>query len=338
MNILFTSAGRRNYLIAYFKKALQGNGVIVAVDYDPCASALREADIVASVPMINDNNYIQTLKTIIDQHSINLVIPLNDLELPILSKHKFTLEGPKTIIVVSELQMTNLAFDKWKTYQFLVDHHIRTPKTYLNVESTLEAMTNKEIKYPLIIKPRWGTGSIGIYIAENEEQLHLFHKALSIKIKRSILRDIGNLEETIIIQEKIEGDEYGMDILNDLNGNYYGSFAKKKLSMRSGETDKAISVIEERFSNLGKRVGSLTGHLGTMDCDFFVTPTNEIYFLEMNPRFGGGYPFSHEAGANIAEMYILWAKGQKEVTHLNTYKAGMIFSKYDKIIQVNNVK
>jgi carbamoyl-phosphate synthase large subunit len=288
-----------------------------------------------AVPKINDENYIQTLKSIIAQYSINLVIPLNDLELPILSKHKNRLEGPNTTVVVSELPMTTMAFDKWKTYQFLVAHHIKTPKTFLNIKSTLEAMTTKEIKYPLIVKPRWGTGSIGIEVAENEEQLHLFHKTLSIKIKRSILRDIGNLEETIIIQEKIEGDEYGMDILNDLNGNYYGSFAKKKLSMRSGETDKAISVIEERFSDFGKRVGSLTGHTGIMDCDFFVTPTNEIYFLEMNPRFGGGYPFSHEAGANVAKIYILWAMGEKKVSHFNRYKAGLIFSKYDQIIQIN---
>ena len=103
--------------------------------------------------------------------------------------------------------------------------------------------------------------------------------------------------------------------------------------MRSGETDKAISVIDDRFNKIGEIISSNLRHIGILDCDIFVS-NNEFYILELNPRFGGGYPFSHEAGINIAAIYIDWLFGEKDIKQHNKYKSGMLFSKCDKILKI----
>ena len=105
--------------------------------------------------------------------------------------------------------------------------------------------------------------------------------------------------------------------------------------MRSGETDKAVSVISDKFSAVAKIIGENTGHIGNMDCDFFVS-NNEVYFLEMNPRFGGGYPFSHEAGVNTPAIYLAWLNNESNVEKYNNFKPNIAFSKCDRLINISH--
>ena len=125
-----------------------------------------------------------------------------------------------------------------------------------------------------------------------------------------------------------------MDVLNDFEGNYFGTFVRQKMQMRSGETDKAISVIDDKFEQVGKTIGENLKHIGNLDCDVF-EHNGELYVLELNPRFGGGYPFSHEAGNNTAAIYIEWLKGNKNVTQHSNYQSGQMFSKCDRLLKVN---
>lgn len=334
-NILFTCAGRRNYLINYFKEALNGNGQVVAVDMQLSAPALVDADIARKVPGIYDSTYIPTLKKIIQEEKIDAVVSLNDLELPILSKHKEELENQGAKIIISNPDAIGIAFDKWRTFTFFKNIGIDTPKTYLTIQDALAAIQDSELQYPLIIKPRWGSASISIDIVENEEELKLAYKLQHIKVKKSILKNASSedIEKSILIQEKIDGDEYGIDILNDLEGNHYGSFVRKKLAMRSGETDKAVSIVDDRFSEIAKTIAENTGHIGNMDCDFFVKD-DKVYYLEMNPRFGGGYPFSHEAGINTPAIYVSWINGEMDVNRFNNFSAGLMFSKCDRMMPI----
>jgi carbamoyl-phosphate synthase large subunit len=131
----------------------------------------------------------------------------------------------------------------------------------------------------------------------------------------------------------MNGKEYGMDIVNDFEGNYYGTFVREKVNMRSGETDKAASVIDKRFDEIGEIISKHLKHVGSLDCDVFIAG-NKLHVLELNPRFGGGYPFSHEAGINTAAIYIEWLKGNTNVDQFNNYVARKQFSKCDKIIQI----
>lgn len=334
-NILFTCAGRRNYLINYFKEAIGDNGNIVAVDMQLTAPALVDADIAKKVPGIYDENYIPTLKNIIQEEKIDAVISLNDLELPILSKHKEELESLGAKIIISNPKVIALAFDKWKTYTFFTDLGIDTPETYLTLDDALSAIEKGALQYPVIIKPRWGSASISIDIAENEEELKLAYKLQHIKVRRSILSNASaeDMDKSILIQEKINGEEYGIDILNDFEGNHYNSFVRKKMAMRSGETDKAVSVINSKFSEMAKTIAENTEHIGNMDCDFFVKD-DKVYYLELNPRFGGGYPFSHEAGINTPAIYLAWLNGETDVDRFNNFKADLMFSKCDRMMPI----
>ncbi len=337
MNILITCAGRRNYLVRYFKEILKNTGKVIAVDSQLSAPALVDADIALKVPSIYEPDYIETIKKTINDYEVKALFSVNDLELPILSKYRKELEFHGANVIISSEEIIDICLDKWKTFIFFNSMGVLTPRTYLTLEDVRKALLLKEVCFPLIVKPRWGSASIGVDVVENEEELILAFKMQHIKIKRSILNTISsqNSEESIVIQEKVDGDEYGMDILNDFNGNFYGAFVRKKLAMRCGETDKAISVIDSKFTNMAKKIALKTKHIGNMDCDFFVRG-DKIYFLEMNPRFGGGYPFSHKAGINTPGIYISWLNNEKNVDGYNKYKAGVSYSKYDQLMMIPN--
>jgi len=334
-NILFTCAGRRNYLINYFKEALRGNGQVLAADSQLSAPALVDADVAIQVPSIYSKDYIEKLKELVRSHNINAIISLNDLELPILAKHKDEIEQLGAKVIISSPRVIDIAFDKWKTFNFFKEIGVDTPKTYITLSDAQNSLAKGELEFPLVIKPRWGSASIAIDIVENEEELQLAYQLQRLKIQKSILKDasLEDIEKSILIQEKINGDEYGIDILNDFEGKHYGSFIRKKMSMRSGETDKAISVINGKFSKIAQTIAEHTKHIGNMDCDFFVS-NDKVYYLEMNPRFGGGYPFSHEAGINTPAIYLSWLNGENSVDKYNNFTEGLMFSKCDRMMPI----
>ncbi|NNE76870.1 MAG: ATP-grasp domain-containing protein [Pricia sp.] len=335
MNVLFTCAGRRNYLLNYFKDAIAPHGKIIAADSDYTASAFSDADVGIEVPSLKSSNYLDAIKDIIIDYKVALVIPLNDLELSLMAKNKIELESTGAKVIVSNTAVINMCNDKWQTYEFLTRLGVPTPLSFLKLELLLQAIEANKLNYPVILKPRWGCGSINIEIANNEYELYSLFKSLKTRLKSAPFQGAhkNSSDDTILLQEKIDGQEYGVDIVNDFNGNYYGSFARKKLAMRSGETERAVSVVNERLSEIGQQVARATGHIGIMDCDFFVKE-DKVYLLEMNPRFGGGYPFSHEAGINLPEIYIAWLKGFQNVAKFDNYKADVITSKCDRIVRI----
>lgn len=336
INILFTCAGRRNYLINYFKEALHGQGKVLAADMSLTAPAMIDADVAILVPNSYDNDYISVLKKVINTHQITAIISLNDLELPILSKHKAELELEGAKVIISNERVIDIAFDKMETFNFIQNIGLKTPKTYTTLHEAKTALNDKSLKFPLVVKPRWGSASIGIDFPESMDELDLSFALQQMKLKKSILNTVSqnDFDRAILIQEKLNGKEYGMDILNDFEGNYIGTFVREKLSMRSGETDKAISVIDEKFEQLGATISKHLKHVGSLDCDVFET-NNQLYVLELNPRFGGGYPFSHEAGVNTPAIYIEWLKGTKNNSQFINYKAGVMCSKCDRMLKIN---
>ena len=336
-NILFTCAGRRNYLINYFKEALNGNGKIIAVDNQLNAPALIDADLAIQVSSIYSDTYVEELKNICKEHAVDAIISLNDLELPVLTKRKKDIEECGAIVIISDERAIEISFDKWKTYQFLKSNNLLTPNTYIDINLVYKDLKAGNLTFPLILKPRWGSASIGIEIVENEEELDYAYRLQKIKLTRSILNKASeeDINSAILIQEKINGTEYGMDVVNNFSNEYFGTFAREKLSMRSGETDKAMSVIIPELSDIGERISKNLKHIGNLDCDVFICG-DKIYVLELNPRFGGGYPFSHEAGINTAAIYIEWINGQQDVAQHSNYKANISFAKCDKLMRIPN--
>jgi len=312
MKILITSAGRRVYLINHFKKALGSNGKIIAADMQITAPALKYADDYIILPSVYDSKYIEELLRLCKLKEIDTIISLNDLELSVLANNKECIESAGIRLLVSHKDIIDICFDKLKTYQFLTANSILTPMTYSSIDSLNRAIELKEIQFPIVIKPRWGSASIGINFAENIEEVLLEKDLLSIQLSKSIL-DIASksdIKEAILFQENISGKEYGLDILNDFNGIFVTCIIKKKLAMRAGETDKAMVIENPELFNIGKEIATNLRHIGILDCDV-LEKDGKFYVLELNPRFGGGYPFSYEAGVDIPDAYVKWLKGEK---------------------------
>lgn len=334
MNILFTCAGRRTYLLKYFKEQLGAEGKIIATDMQLTAPALTAADVKLQVPAVYSDDYIDKTIEICRQNGIDAVICLNDLELPILAENKESFEAIGVKPIVSSKEVIDICFDKYRTAKYVESIGLNSPRTFKNYEEAVKALKKGDLKFPLVLKPRWGSGSIGIEFVNDFEELDEVYSNLLKKIKKTILATASQGDEYILIQEKIDGQEYGMDVMNDLEGKNRGVSVKKKLAMRAGETDKAQTVDDPSIRAIGKTLGENLRHIGNLDVDVF-EKDGKYYVLELNPRFGGGFPFSYEAGVNFPKAIIEWLKGNEIDDSILQPRYGETFAKCDYLVKVD---
>jgi carbamoyl-phosphate synthase large subunit len=295
MNLLFTNAGRRTYLIEYALQLAEEDGydlTIFAGDVSKDTAAFSVSDKVIQVltPYVtgNEENYLDTLEAICKEHKIDVIIPLMDFELPVLSENKARFIQTGTRIWVSDFNVIDQCLDKKKNYQWCLANDIKVPKSWWSAE---EAEDIKQV--PVIKKAILGSGSVGL----------------------EIIRDFAALKnvdfDTFFLQAFVEGREVGMDIFNDYEGNFLSAHFREKMAMRAGETDKARSFNNEDFFEMAKGLSAKFMHTGNMDIDFMESKTGEIYFIDFNPRFGGGYPFTHHSGLNYLKAIIDISMGNK---------------------------
>lgn len=334
MNILFTCAGRRTYLLKYFKENLSESDIIVATDMQLSAPALQVADVKIQVPAVYDPEYVNITLRICEEQKIDALFSLNDLELPILAENKARFEAIGVKAVVSDPKVIDIAFDKYKTAQWMESLGLTAPKTYVRLEDCKKALEVGEIAFPLFMKPRWGSGSIGLESIADMEELDIYYGLLMKKIKKTILATASVGDEYIMIQEKLTGSEYGLDIMNDLNGKNIGVSVKQKLAMRAGETDKAVTVDLPEVREMGRKIGEALGHIGNLDVDIMQRADGAYCVLELNPRFGGGFPFSYEAGVNFPKALIQMIKGECFDPQLLVPEYGRMFSKNDYLMEI----
>ena len=325
-NILITSVGRRGYLVKYFKDIIGNTGNVCVSNSSDITPAFNYADKTVVTPLIYDKEYINFLLNYCIENQIKMIISLFDVDLPILSKNKIKFEELGIKVIVSNLDVLDVCNDKYKTYLFLKENGFLVKNTYINIEDTLNDIHNGIIKYPLIIKPRWGMGSISILEVQNDEELKILYNKVINNIKNSYLKyeSKDRIHESVLIQEKINGQEYGLDIINDLNGKYINTVVRKKIAMRSGETDCAIIIDDENLKNIGKKISEKLKHIANMDMDIIIENEN-VYILELNARFGGGYPFSHISGVNLPYAILEWTKNKKVEREILEPK---LFNKY----------
>jgi carbamoyl-phosphate synthase large subunit len=338
MNILLTCAGRRNYLIEFFQAELGERGRVLACDSSVAAPALAAADEGLIVPPMDDPGYFDALLAICQEHQIRLLISVNDLELGGLAQRAEEFRELGTIPVVAPPSVISTCQDKWTTFQLLRSCDVATPDTYLCPERVREALASGALKYPIIIKPRWGSSSIGFERIDNDRELALAYEWGMIQVRRSIFWKLsqGDCEYCLVFQEQLQGDEFGLDVVNDLEGNHVATLVRRKLVMRYGNTDRAITVEDHRLERLGQVIGRRLRHLGSLDCDVVMTESGP-QVLDLNPRIGGGYPFSHVAGANLPAGLIAWANGEEADPNWFKTRPGVVASRCDEMMIVNPV-
>ncbi|MDF2787341.1 MAG: carbamoylphosphate synthase large subunit [Neobacillus sp.] len=320
MNILICSAGRRVKLIKYFKEELNKiGGKVIAVDCDSTAPALHFADIMETVSPINDPMYIQDIKILCKKYQINAVLSLIDPELSILADKTDEFLEDNIQVIVSDKKIVDMCFDKYLTYKILKRNNIPAVPAFLSLNEVLNELENKHLTFPLIVKPRTGSASIGVRVAKSVEELE----------------NMLNTSEDLIVQPFMAGDEYGIDCYVDLISNKPTHlFCKRKIKMRAGETDKSVAVKDQNLVEIIEDLLNKLKLIGPIDIDCFKTESGYV-ISEINPRFGGGYPHSHEAGQNFVKCIVNNLKGISNQSQIGDYQEESVMIKFDDVMLLN---
>lgn len=315
MNFLILSAGRRTKLVEYFVKEFKGFGKIIATDCDSLAPALYFADKFYITSRIDNENYINEILEICKKEHINGVMSLIDPELSLLAKNTDKFEKIGVKVIGSSYEVTELCFDKYEFFKFINKSGLKCAKTYISLDEFKNDYKLGKIDFPVFVKPRTGSASLGINKVDFMEHLELLFKIFP----------------NMIIQEFIEGQEYGVDCYIDLISNEVISiFAKKKIRMRSGETDKAVSIKDEVLFNIIEELVKKLKLKGTVDIDIFEN-NGEWIISEINPRFGGGHLLAYECAENYPKFILNNLSGHENLKEIGKYKSGVYMIKHDDL-------
>lgn len=315
-NLLILSCGTRNKIVQYFKKALAGNGSVIATDCSSLAPALYDADRYYIVPRMTDEHYLERILEICEKEKISGVLSLIDPELSLLAQNRQRFEAVGTRVIGSEYEQCELALDKWKMYCWLRDHGYACAKTYIDFSEFEADVEQGRMTFPVFVKPRFGSASISISKAEDMEAA----------------RFLFTHQQNMIVQEFLNGQEIGADCYIDiLSGETVAIFTKEKLKMRAGETDKARSFRDPVLFDLLADFIRESGFSAQIDIDVFRID-GKYYISEVNPRFGGGYPHAYECGVDTPSMILKNLAGQLNASRIGRYDEGAIMMKYNEIM------
>lgn len=315
MNILILSAGTRNKIVEYFVKTLSGKGKVVATDMSNLAPAIYEADKYYIVPRMTDTGYIDTIIDICKREEIKGVLSLIDPKLSLLAKNKENFEEIGARIIGSSYELCEMSLDKYQMYLWLNAKGYKCAKSYIDKDEFYTAVESGEITYPVFVKPARGSASISISEAYDKDSVEILY----------------SYNDGLMIQEYLHGQEIGADVYIDMiSGEIVSIFTKKKIKMRAGETDKAVSFKDERLFKLIKDFVSEAGYRGQIDIDIFDID-GEYYISEVNPRFGGGYPHAYECGCDHMKLIYNNLKGKRNTGVIGSYKENMYMMKYNEI-------
>lgn len=316
MNILILSVGTRNKVLQYFKKAVGSTGKVVATDMSNIAPAVYEADKFYQVPRMTDPGYIDVIFDICRKEQIQAVLTLIDPELSLLAKYKADFAALGVTVVGSSYELCERALDKMNMYNWLAEHGYACAKSYTDKEAFYADVEAGKAVYPVFVKPVRGSASIAISKVYDKETIELLFAH----------------SEGLMIQQFLDGQEIGVDVYIDMiSGEVVSIFTKKKIVMRAGETDKAVSFKDEKLFRLIEAFVKESGWRGQVDIDIFDVD-GTYYISEVNPRFGGGYPHAYECGCDHMTLIQNNIHGIANTPTIGNYEEGVYMMKYNEVM------
>lgn len=322
MNILITSAGRRVSLIRGFQKEIKQvfpNARVYASDSNPLMSAgCQIADAYFKVPTLEDSSYVETLINICKENSITLVIPTIDTELLLLSSKIKIFEDSDINVLISSFDFVKKCRNKRVIHDFFKSRGINTAREF-----------NKDnYQLPLFIKPIDGSRSINTFVIKSEDDFTSDHFS----------------DDKFMFLEYIDYkmyDEYTCDLYYDKYNHLKCVVPRKRITVREGEVYKAVTKKNILVDYIIDKMSFIDGAVGCITAQFFLhkSDNEKIYGIEINPRFGGGFPLSCLAGANfqkwIIEEYLL---GKTIDDKFNTWETDLLMIRYDDEVLVHGYK
>ena len=295
--VLLTGVGKRYDIVSAFAQ----HAFVIAADPSPLAPAQYAADVRVAPPRIDDPGYVPFLQDLVAEHGATAVIPLTDLDIEVLARADLPAFVPPPDIC-------RATYDKYETHELLLSHGLPSPPTVLPGE--------EPDSYPVIVKPRRGSGAESISLARDRREMEFF---------------AGYIEKDVMIQRFMGEEEFSIDILCDLDGRCLNAIPRTMIESRGGESIKGTVIADEELIDLGRRVGEALGVRGPCTVQAFRDPEIGLGITDVNTRFGGAFPapmYAALPGRTYPELMVRMAAGETIEPHVGEFRSGQTFTRW----------
>jgi len=299
--VLLTGVGKRYDIVSAFAQ----HATVVAADPNPLAPAQYAAHVRRAVPRIDDPSYVPALRSLCDEFGVRAVVPLTDLDLEVLARARLAGELPA---FVPDPEIAAATFDKYKTHLLLSRLGLPSPPTVLPGEPVPH--------FPVMVKPRWGSGARSIHRADDARAAEFF---------------VDYIREPAMMQWLMDGPEFSIDVLCDLNGRCLNAIPRTMIESRGGESIKGTLIADGELIDLGRRVAEALGVRGPATIQAFRDREIGLGITDVNTRFGGAFPapmYAALPGRTYPELIVRMASGEEIEPHVGEFRAGITFTRY----------
>ncbi len=316
-NVLLLSAGRRVELIKAFKQELQQRGLnslMFTTDLKPeMSAACQLADQAFALPRVTAPGYMDELLALCLEHKIGLVVPTIDTELLGLAEQRNRFAAAGIDVVISDESLVRVCRDKRLTAQLFSSVGIDVPKI----------LDRQQLTFPCFAKPYDGSRSVGAAKLSQAADLS------------DVMRDDSKMMFMEFIDQSFE--EYTVDAYFDRMGVLKCLVPRHRLEVRDGEINKGVTRKHHVYEHLIGKLTKINGARGCLTVQLFAHPQEKRYAaLEINPRFGGGFPLSYAAGANYPGWLIDEYLFQKEIGYFDGWTSDLMMLRYDAHVLVRD--
>lgn len=300
--VLLTGVGKRYDIVSAFAQ----HTTVVAADPNPLAPAQYAATHRFAPPRIDDPGYVPALAEVCARYDVGAVIPLTDLDIEVLAQARVDGHLPA---MVPDPEIARATYDKYEAHLLLERHGLPSPPTVLPGE--------EPASYPVMVKPRQGSGARSIHLAHDAEEAAFF---------------VRYVKEPTMVQRAMDGPEFSIDLLSDLDGRCLNAIPRTMLESRGGESIKGTVIADDELIELGRRVVETLGVRGPCTVQAFRDKEIGLGITDVNTRFGGAFPApvyaALESGRTYPELIARMANGERIEPHVGEFTAGRTFTRY----------
>ena len=295
--VMLTGVGKRFDIVSAFAR----HAFTIAVDPSPLAPARYAADLHLFPPRIDDPGYVPFLQDLVERHGVRAIVPLTDLDIEVLARADLP-------ALVPAPDIARATFDKYEAHELLLSHGLPSPPTWLPEE--------EPDAYPVMVKPRQGSGARSIHPAADREEKDFF---------------VRYVKEPVMVQRLMDGPEFSIDLLCDLDGRCLNAIPRTMIESRGGESIKGTVIADPELIALGARVGEALGVRGPCTVQAFRDREIGLGITDVNTRFGGAFPapvYAARPGRTYPELIRRMAGGEAIEPHVGDFAAGRTFTRY----------